>query len=102
LLGTTERWDRRLYDDEKQCLAFARVILQRPQWLVLNGALDVLDPTSRRRIEAIFTAQLTDVGLINIGEDSPRSAFFTRKVWLVSDPRGPTFSPTHGPASSAQ
>jgi len=102
LLDTTERWDRRLNDDEKQCLAFVRVILQRPQWVVLNGAFDALDPASRRRIEAVFTARLADVGLIDIGKDSVAPAFFTRKVRLVTDPRGPTFSPTDRRAASAQ
>ena len=55
LLDTTERWDQRLNDDEKQSLAIARVILQRPQWLVLNEALEILDPASRRRTEALFS-----------------------------------------------
>jgi len=100
LLDTTERWNRRLNEDEKQCLAFARAVLERPQWLVLNGAFDMLEPASRRRIEALFTAQLTDVGIINIGEDSPRPAFFTRRIELVTDPPGPTSSPIDGRATS--
>jgi len=49
-LDTDERWDRQLNEDEKQCLAFARALLHRPAWLVLNGALDVLDAASRERI----------------------------------------------------
>ena len=44
--------DQRSRDDEKQRLAFARVLLQRPQWLVLNGVLELLDASSRKRIEA--------------------------------------------------
>jgi putative ATP-binding cassette transporter len=92
LLDTTERWDQRLNDDEKQSLAIARVILQRPQWVVLNEALEVLDPASRRRTEALFSGELARVGLINIGRETDRE-FFMRRVQLRTDPQGPTFSP---------
>jgi vitamin B12/bleomycin/antimicrobial peptide transport system ATP-binding/permease protein len=95
LLDTTERWDRRLNDDEKQCLAFARVILQRPRWLVLNGAFDVLDPASRGRIESVFTGRLSDVGVINFSQDRTQEALFTRRLHLVTDPQGPCFRPAH-------
>jgi putative ATP-binding cassette transporter len=94
LLETTERWDQRLNDDEKQSLAIARVILQRPQWVVLNGAFDVLDPTSRRRIEALFSGELAHVGLIDIGRERQQEGFFMRRVRLLTDPQGPTFSPS--------
>ena len=93
LLDTTERWDQRLNDDEKQSLAIARVILQRPQWVVLNEALEVLDPASRRRTEALFSGELAHVGLINIGRETDQE-FFMRRVQLCTDPQGPTFSPS--------
>jgi vitamin B12/bleomycin/antimicrobial peptide transport system ATP-binding/permease protein len=92
-LDTSTRWDRRLSDDEKQCLAFARVLLQRPQWVVLNGALDVLDFESRTRIQSIFSAQLSEVGLIDIGQDRGEESFFGRRLRLVIDPAGPGFKP---------
>jgi len=91
-LDSADRWDRRLNEDDKHNLAFARALLQRPQWLVVNGALEELDPLSRRRIEALFAERLT-AGLVNIGSDSPREGFFTRKLRLVIDPHGPTFRP---------
>jgi putative ATP-binding cassette transporter len=94
LLDTTERWDQRLNDDEKQCLAIARVILQRPKWVVLDGAFDVLDPLSHQRIEALFTGQLADVGLIDIGKETQHEGFFMRRLRLLTDPQGPTFSPS--------
>jgi putative ATP-binding cassette transporter len=92
-LDTTDRWDRRLKENEKQSLAFARVCLRRPQWLVVNGAFDALDPASRGRIEALFTGPLSDVGLVDIGQDCAHDGFFKRKLRLVIDPNGPTFRP---------
>ena len=81
-LETVNRWDRDLTDDEKQCLAFARVFLQKPRWVVVNDALDVLDPNSRQRIRTLFSTVLTGIGLINIGHDQPGSDFYPRKLHL--------------------
>lgn len=92
-LNTVDRWDRRLNEDEKQCLAFARVLLQRPQWLVVNSALDELDPASRQRIVALFAGELADVGLVDIGQGSFHDGLFTRRLRLVADPHGATFRP---------
>jgi vitamin B12/bleomycin/antimicrobial peptide transport system ATP-binding/permease protein len=93
LLDANERWDRRLDQDEKQCLAFARVILHEPLWVVLYGALEVLEPASRRRIEAIFSGRLAHVGMINIGRDDNQSSLFARALRLARDRAGPTFTP---------
>jgi putative ATP-binding cassette transporter len=91
LLDTTDRWDRRLNENEKQSLAFARACLQRPQWLVVNGAFDALDPAARGRIEALFAGPLSEVGLVHIGQETAQDGFFKRKLHLVTDPSGPTF-----------
>jgi vitamin B12/bleomycin/antimicrobial peptide transport system ATP-binding/permease protein len=93
MLGKAGRWDRELNDDEKQRTAFARVILQSPRWVVIDDALDLVDPVSRRRIVAIFTGTLIDAGVINIGNAQNDSGFFTRTLHLVRDPNGPTFKP---------
>jgi len=99
-LGEENRWDRDLTDDEKQLLAFARVLLQRPRWVVVNDALDVLDPKSRERIRTLFSNELADIGLINIGHDLPEMDFYPRKLRLVLDPGGLKFEPKreHGMA----
>ena len=96
LLDQEERWDRRLNDNEKQCLSVARVILQRPHWVILNGAIAGLDPETRRRIEGVFDRELSDIGVLNIGRDANVSGFFTRTVGLARDPRGPVFKPFTG------
>ena len=92
LLDATEHWDRRLNEDEKQSLAFARVLLQRPRWLVIDGTFDRLNPAARGRLET-FLKDESAAGLVNIGSDSCQHGFFTRKLRLVTDPQGPTFSP---------
>ena len=60
---------------------------------MIDNALDLVDPVSRRRIVAIFTGTLIDAGVINIGNAQNDSGFFTRTLHLVRDPNGPTFKP---------
>ena len=95
LLDTVERWDRRLTDDEKQRLAFARVVMHRPLWIVVQNALDVLDPESRTRIRELLMGDFADMGIINIGHDLPEEGIYARKLHLQVDPGGLSFKPTH-------
>ncbi|MBV8144262.1 MAG: ABC transporter ATP-binding protein/permease [Gammaproteobacteria bacterium] len=100
-LDTIARWDRQLNDDEKQCLAMARVILQRPQWLVLNGVLESLDATSRERIEALLRKELATLGIVHLGKATEQD-LFTRTLRLVVDAGGPRFTPTEQRPALAQ
>jgi putative ATP-binding cassette transporter len=97
-LDTVDRWDRQLTDDEKQRVAFARVTLQKPRWVVIHDAFDVLEPESRMRMRVLFMGEFADIGFINIGHDQPESGIYVRKLHLVVDPRGVTFEPAraHG------
>ena len=79
---------------------FCQGLLQRPGWVVVNDALDVLDPNSRELIRSLFEGELADVGMINIGHDQPDTGFYLRKLHLVMDPLGVKFEPEseHGMA----
>jgi len=92
-LDSSARWDRTLSDDEKRCLGFARAILQRPQWLVLYGALESLDAASRERIVTVLQGKLAGVGLLNIGPKNGSDALFTRRLHLLPVPHGQDAGP---------
>src|SRR5271166_944337 len=93
LLNKEDRWDRRLSDAEKQRLSVARVILQKPRWVVLNQAMAGLDPETRRRIEAVFDRDLANVGVLNIRRYPNESGFCTRSLRLAYDPNRPCSRP---------
>lgn len=93
LLDTADRWDRLLSESEKQCLSFARAILHRPRWLVIDDAMDRVDPIARRRIEAAFGGPLRGVGVIHIGMPDDPTGFFNRTLRLQADPVGPALGP---------
>jgi len=94
MLDETERWDRRLNDNDKQRLAMARVLLQKPRWVVLNRALAALEPEVARRLAQAFAQDLVDVGVVYIGPLPDGHGYFPRVVNLVVDPQGPRFKPS--------
>jgi vitamin B12/bleomycin/antimicrobial peptide transport system ATP-binding/permease protein len=102
MLDELERWDRRLNDNEKQSLAIARVLLQRPRWVVINHALAAIDPVLSHRLAEVFAKDLPDVGIVYIGQLPRESGFSNRILKLVADPSGPCFKPSESPEIIAQ
>ena len=94
MLDENERWDRRLSDNDKQCLALVRILLQKPRWIVMNRALAALDPDVARRVAEAFEQHMADVGVIYIGPLPDGHGHFPRIVNLVLDPQGPRFKPS--------
>jgi putative ATP-binding cassette transporter len=92
-IDEAERWDRRLNDSDKQRLAFARVILHRPRWVVLNRAFASLEPGVRERIAAAFEDRQADFGVLYIGQAEDQRDFFRRMLRLEFDPKGQCFKP---------
>lgn len=90
-LDQNARWDRNLTDDEQQALAFARLVVRKPEWVIIDEALDALDPEAHRRVMTIFRENLPDAAIINIGRPEGRDHFFTRALSLVKDPAGMSF-----------
>jgi ABC-type uncharacterized transport system fused permease/ATPase subunit len=69
-------------------------VLQKPDWIIVNDALDVLDPQSRMLIRSLFQDEYADLGIINIGHDLlDHTTFYGRKLHIVLDPLGVSFTP---------
>jgi len=84
MLDRNERWDRELSDDEQQTLAFARVVLHAPPWVLIDEVLDSLDADARRGILDIFAKDLPHTGLIHIGRAAD-DRVFSRVLHLIKD-----------------
>lgn len=87
-LNESRRWDRELNEDEQQGVAFARLLLHAPRWVVVDGALDSLDVHTRERVVDLFGQELARSGLIYIGRGDPKGHFFSRVLRLINDPAG--------------
>jgi putative ATP-binding cassette transporter len=85
-LDDARRWDHALNEDEQQAVAFARLKLHAPRWILIDEALDSMDVETRHRIADVFTRELVHSGLIYIGRADPTDGFFSRVLHLVNDP----------------
>ncbi len=85
-LDKVQRWDRELSFDEQQRLAFARLLLQRPQLAVLDDAFAAIDEESRGHILDLFDKELGDVAVIGIRRTPARDGFYDRVVHLRRKP----------------
>jgi putative ATP-binding cassette transporter len=101
-LDLNERWDRELSDDEQQLLVFARILLNKPRWVVIDEAFDAMDEDTRKRIFALFNDDLKDTTIIHIGRPETKDHFFTRTLHLIKDPLGSCFIPNLSLGSGPQ
>ena len=79
-LDREERWDQGLSLEEQQRLAFARLLLHRPRWVMLDDALGALDEDQRRSMLAIFELELVDTAVVSIGRSPARNGFYDRTL----------------------
>jgi putative ATP-binding cassette transporter len=86
LLDTTHRWDRELGQDEQLCLAVARILLQRPPWVLIDGTFGLLDDDVLELVIDVFTNELRHTGVIHIGGPAQAHPLFTRVLHLVKSP----------------
>jgi putative ATP-binding cassette transporter len=98
LLDTTHRWDRELSQDEQLCLAVARILLQNPPWILIDGTFGSLDDDVLEVVTDVFTNELRRSGVIHIGGPAQAHPLFTRVLHLVKAPRLRTDT---GPEKSA-
>ena len=93
MLDRVARWDRELNDEEQRLLAFARLALHKPRWVVIDEALDTLGGDARSRVFAALEKDLAGAAIVNIGLAERNSHFFTRVVHLEADPKGHALKP---------
>jgi len=85
-LDTTQRWDRELSADEQLDLAFARVVLQAPPWILIDDALRSLDGNTLERFMDTLAHELAHTGVIHIGAGQARNPLFSRTLHLIKTP----------------
>ncbi|HEX4202168.1 MAG TPA: hypothetical protein VHY59_11660, partial [Chthoniobacterales bacterium] len=82
---------------------FARIMLHKPRWVVIDRALDALDDDAHTLVIGLFNDELKDAVIINIGRpETERKHFFTHVLRLIKDPRGRCFLPSRRVASAGR
>jgi putative ATP-binding cassette transporter len=81
-------WDQVLSCGEKQRLSFARLLLHRPDIIVLDEATGALDSQSECELMELLSKELEDATIVSVGHRSELGTFHTRKFALQPRRRG--------------
>lgn len=82
------RWDQMLSGGERQRIAFARLLLQRPQIIIMDEATSALDEGSQTSLLRLFNEDLADATVISVGHRAGLEDFHDCKITLERRPAG--------------
>lgn len=95
-LDEVRRWDKQLALDEQQTLAFARLLLHRPRWVVMDDPLNALEPPRRAELCGVFEQELAGTAVLAVGRTATAAPLFARTVPVIDQPDGVEFRPPAG------
>jgi putative ATP-binding cassette transporter len=82
-LDTFDNWSLRLSPGEQQRLAFARALLQKPDYLFLDEATSALDEETEGAMYRLMVDTLPDAAIVSIAHRSTVAAFHDRRLRYV-------------------
>jgi len=87
-LDEPAHWQLRLSPGEQQRIAFARALVQKPDWLFLDEATSAVDEAGEARLYTLLRDRLPNTTLLSVGHRSSLRPFHSRQ--LVLTPHGDT------------
>lgn len=87
-LDTRDHWAHRLSMGEQQRLAFARALLNEPDWLFLDEATSALDEATEEHLYGLLRSRLPHTTLVSIAHRPSVAKFHQRRVELVPAANG--------------
>src|SRR5262252_931327 len=88
-LDEADHWALRLSPGEQQRIAFARALVQKPQWLFLDEATSAVDEASEARLYRLVRERLAETALFSIGHRATLYPFHTRRFVVQLAGNGP-------------
>jgi putative ATP-binding cassette transporter len=76
-------WDQVLSGGEKQRLGFARLLLEKPDIVVMDEATSALDTDGQAQLMEMLAKELPEIAVISVGHRAELEAFHDRKLNLV-------------------
>lgn len=93
-LDRSENWAQVLSGGEQQRLAFARALLNHPDWLFLDEATSALPDDEQAGLYRLIAERLPGTTLVSIGHRASLSGFHERRiVWQPSAAGAPRLAP---------
>ncbi len=83
-LDERESWDRVLSVGEQQRLAFARLLLHKPDWVFMDEATSALDDDIQKSLMGLFKNELAGMTVVSIAHRAGMDAYHDRTLTLVT------------------
>ncbi|MHB1202370.1 MAG: ABC transporter ATP-binding protein/permease [Acidithiobacillus sp.] len=99
-LDEVRLWAHVLSLGEQQRLAFARILLQKPQWVFMDEATSALDEPAEGRLYEMLIEELPQTAIISVGHRSSLLQYHEQRLELLSEGRwrlGPVTLPGASP-----
>ncbi|MDB5371927.1 MAG: transporter ATP-binding protein/permease, partial [Belnapia sp.] len=87
-LDEAGRWDRILSLGQQQRIGFARLLLHRPDWVLLDEATSAVDEAGQAALMGLFAVELVGATLVSIGHRAGLAAYHDRVLRLEAGPAG--------------
>jgi vitamin B12/bleomycin/antimicrobial peptide transport system ATP-binding/permease protein len=88
-LDETCHWALQLSPGEQQRIAFARTLVQEPDWLFLDEATSAVDEATEARLYRLVRDRLPRTTLFSVGHRATLRAFHDRQLFVQPDGAGP-------------
>jgi putative ATP-binding cassette transporter len=88
-LDESSHWTLQLSPGEQQRIAFARALVQKPDWLFLDEATSAVDEPTEARLYRLVRDRLPRTTLFSVGHRSTLRPFHDRQLCVQPDGDGP-------------
>ncbi|MDP9143136.1 MAG: ABC transporter ATP-binding protein/permease [Actinomycetota bacterium] len=88
-LDEAAHWALQLSPGEQQRMAFARALVQKPDWLFLDEATSALDETTEARLYRLVRERLPETMVFSIGHRATLGPFHARRLMVEPSANGP-------------
>ena len=88
-LDEAANWALQLSPGEQQRIAFARALVQKPDWLFLDEATSALDEATETRLYRLVRERLSETTVFSIGHRATLRPFHTRRLTVQPSGNGP-------------
>jgi vitamin B12/bleomycin/antimicrobial peptide transport system ATP-binding/permease protein len=85
-LDREANWDNELPSDELQGLALGRLLLHKPRWVCIDGAVDSVADNLREIMLTIFDNELAGACVLSLGHRDLREGFSSRVLHMIEIP----------------
>ncbi|MBN8943321.1 MAG: ABC transporter ATP-binding protein/permease [Rhizobiales bacterium] len=83
-----DKWDQTLSGGERQRIAFARLLIQKPDIIIMDEATSALDEDSQNGLLGLLREDLAAATVISVGHRAGLEEFHDRKITLERRPAG--------------